>query len=100
MVEATRLDDINQLEEMTEAELEQEISTNNNNLARLTLGRLLIEGMSEKIPRNELKGENWVKELVKKNYLPAVEYSTYRDILIKKDPNLKKIMKSLETLAT
>jgi len=100
MVEATRLENIDDLELLTEAELEEEISSKNNNMARLVLGRLLIEGTSEKIPKNELKGENWIKDLVKKGYLPAVEYSTYRDIRYKAGPDLKKIIKSLELCAT
>jgi hypothetical protein len=85
---------------MSEQELEQEISEHNNNLARLTLGRLLIEGWNEKVQKNEIKGEHWVKDLAKKQFLPAVEYATYRDIRTKAGPNIEKIKKNLELCAT
>lgn len=89
-----------ELEEMTEQELETEIRQQNNNLAKLTLGRLLIEGTSERIKKNEPKGLELVKEASKQQYLPAIEYKTYRDIRFKESPNFEKIKKNLELCAT
>ena len=48
--------------------------------ARYVLGRLMLEGTSDKIPKNENKGLNWLKEAAKKGSLPAIEYKTYWDI--------------------
>ena len=72
---------IAELEQMTEAELEGIIMGNNSSdNARLVLGRLLCDGTSDKIAKNESKGLNWIKELVKKNNIAALEYKTYWDI--------------------
>ena len=61
---------IAQLETMAEAELEALISKEGNNQlandARFMLGKNLIEGsFPDKVPRNEKKGINWIKEAEK-----------------------------------
>jgi hypothetical protein len=57
-----------------------------------------LEGSSDKIKKNEKKGLNWVKEAIKNNHLGALEYKTYYDIRFDKQPNMKKILKNLETV--
>ena len=88
------------LENLNEAELEAVIAAglDNSNDARLTLGRLLIEGTSDKIAKNEKKGYNWVKEASKNNHLGALEYRTYHEIRFDKQPNMKKLLTNLETV--
>lgn len=85
------------LENLNEAELEAVISAGLGNAdeARLTLGRLLIEGTSVKIPKNDKKGYNWVKEASKNNHLGALEYRTYHEIRHDKQPNMKKLLVNL-----
>ena len=66
---------------MTEAELEGIImQKDSSDDARYVLGKLLCDGSSEKIQKNENKGLNWLKEAVKKNHIGALEYRTYWDI--------------------
>ena len=84
---------------MTEEDLEKEISSSNNTLAKFTLARLLIEGTSDKIAKNLEKGKTLLKEAARAEYLPALEYKTYRDIRYKERPNLEKIQKHLELCA-
>lgn len=88
------------LEYLNEGELEAVIAAglDNSNDARLTLGRLLIEGTSTKFGKNEKKGYNWVKEASKNNHLGALEYRTYHDIRYDKQPNMKKLLANLETI--
>ena len=62
------------MEDLEEAELEAIISSENNNQARYVLGRLLLEGCSEKVAVNEKKGINWLKEACKNDYMDAIEY--------------------------
>ena len=71
-----------ELENLNEAELEAVISNGASNAdeARLILGRLLIEGTSSKISKNEKKGFNWVKEAAKNNHMGALEYRVYYEI--------------------
>lgn len=83
---------------MTEAELETLITEKNSDEARLVLGRLLVEGSSDKIKRNEKKGVNWIKEAVNNGHLGALEYKTYYEIRFDKQPKLNKILKALETI--
>jgi len=83
---------------MSEAELETLITEKNSDEARLVLGRLLVEGSSDKIKRNEKKGVNWIKEAVNNGHLGALEYKTYYEIRFDKQPKLNKILKSLETI--
>lgn len=75
---------MHQLEDMTEKELETIILNNSisgqQNDARYVLGKLMIEGISDKIAKNENKGLNWLKEAVKKGHMPSLEYKTYWDI--------------------
>lgn len=85
-----------QMEEMTEAELESLIlAKDSNNDARFMLGKLMIEGSNEKVPQNENKGLNWIKEASKKGSAEAKEYKTYWDIRFDRAPNLEKISKNL-----
>ena len=86
-----------ELKNLNEAELEAVITAAhaNANDARLVLGRLLIEGTSEKIPKNEKKGFNWVKEASKNGHLGALEYRTYYEIRYDKQPNMKKLLDNL-----
>jgi len=83
---------------MTEAELEHLIIEKNSNDARCVLGRLLIDGSSDKIKKNEKKGINWVKEAVSNGHVGALEYKTYFEIRFDKQPKLNKILKNLETI--
>jgi len=90
MVSATKAT-LFEMERMNEAELENIISADNSDDARYILGRLSIEGTSDKIPKNIKKGQNWLKEAVKNDHLGAIEYQTYYDIRFNKQPNVKKI---------
>lgn len=88
---------IAQLEDMSEAELESLIlSKRGGDDARFVLGRLMVEGTSDKVPKNENKGLNWLKEAVKKGHLPSIEYKTYWDIRFDRTPKLEKIKANLE----
>lgn len=89
-----------ELENLTEAELEATILAGGQNAddARLVLGRLLIEGTSNKVPKNAKKGFNWVKEAGKNGHLGALEYRVYYEIRYDKQPNMKKLLKNLETV--
>jgi len=90
---------IHDLELMTEKELEVVIGSGQlANEARFVLGKLLVEGISEKVPRNENKGLNWIKEASKAGYLPAIEYKTYWDIRFDRTPKLEKIVANLEKI--
>ena len=44
------------------------------------LGRLLVDGTSDKIKKNQTKGINWLKEAIANNHLDALEFKTYFDI--------------------
>lgn len=83
---------------MSEGELEDLITNNNSDDARFILGRLLLEGSSDKIKRNEAKGINWIKEAVKNNHLDALEYKTMYDVRYDNQPKINKIFKNLETI--
>ena len=90
-----------ELEILTEAELEAIIHKDPTSQladdARYSLGKNQIEGVfPERIPRNEKKGLQWVKQAVEHNHLPALEYKTYYDIRFEKHPSIKKIVASLE----
>ena len=75
---------------MSEAELEALIlAKDSNNDARYVLGRLMIEASSDKVPYNENKGLNWIKEAAKKGSTEALEYKTYWDIRFQRAPNLE-----------
>ena len=87
------------MEEMTEAELESLIlAKDSNNDARFVLGRLMVEGSSDKIAPNENKGLNWIKEAAKKGSQEAVEFKTYWDIRFDKAPKLDKIVDNLNNI--
>ena len=99
----TATPNLNQLEIMTEAELEaivhKEPGSKLADDARYTLGRLSIEGsFPDRVPRNEKKGLFWIKEAVSHDHLPALEYKTYYDIRFEKHPSIKKIVESLEKI--
>ena len=84
------------MEDMSTAELEGLIlHKNSNNDARYMLGKLMIEGLSDKVEHNENKGVNWIKEAAKKGSIDALEYKTYRDIRFERSPNIQKIMDNL-----
>ena len=83
---------------MSEAELEDFIRENNSDDARFILGRLLLEGTSDKIAKNELKGVNWLKEAIKNGHLDALEYKTFFDIRYDAQPKITKIFKNLEMI--
>ena len=87
-----------ELEDMTTDQLEGLILRKEGNVddARYVLGRLLVEGHSDKVPRNENKGLNWLKEAVKNKHLGAIEYKTYWDIRFDRHPKLDKIKAALE----
>lgn len=88
---------INQLEEMTERELEGLILNKSaqENDARYVLGKLMIEATSDKIAKNENKGLNWLKEAAKKGHMPSIEYKTYWEIRFDKSPKLQQIKENL-----
>ena len=83
---------------MSEAELEALVIGNNSNDARYMLGRLLLEGSSDKIKKNDKKGLSWIKEAIKLGSNEALEYKTYYDIRFDKQPKMKKILGSLEEI--
>ena len=88
-----------EMEEMTEAELEALIlARDSNNDARFVLGKLMVEGLSDKVPFNENKGLNWIKEASKKGSFEALEYKTYWDIRFDRAPNLTKITDNLNKI--
>lgn len=62
------------------------------------LGRLLLEGSSSIVPKNEKKGLSWIKEAIKLGSIDALEYKTYWDIRFDKQPKMKKILESLEQI--
>ena len=66
--------------------------------ARFVLGKLLIDGTSDSVPKNEQKGLNWIKEAMKGGHIPALEYKTYWDIRFDRQPNLEKIVANLEKI--
>ena len=90
-----------ELEIMTEADLEalihKEVSSKLADDARYSLGKNQIEGsFPDRIPRNEKKGLQWIKQAVEHDHLPALEYKTYYDIRFEKHPSIDKIVKGLE----
>jgi len=91
---------IQELEEMTETELETLImgKKGNTDEARYVLGKLLIDGTSDKVPKKENKGLNWLKEAVKNKHMGALEYQTYWNIRFSKTPQLQKIKDNLEAI--
>ena len=64
------------------------LAKDSNNDARFILGKLMVEGSSEKVQHNENKGINWIKEASKQGSQEALEYKTYWDIRFDKAPNL------------
>lgn len=89
------------LETMNEQDLEQLILKEKDsqvaNDARYMLGKNMIEGnFPDRVPRNEKKGLNWIKEAEKQGHLPALEYKTYYDIRFEKHPSVDKIIAGLE----
>lgn len=98
-MQATQRLSVAQLENMTESELEAlALKRTDNNIERFVLGKLLVEGSSDKVPYNEVKGLNMIKEAVKSGCMPALEYKTYWDIRFEQRPNLVKIKESLEKI--
>jgi TPR repeat protein len=90
---------LSELENYTEAELENIIIEQKSDDARYILGRLLIEGSSEKVKKNEVKGINWLKEAIKNGHMLSLEYKTYHEIRFDNQPKLNKILKNLEIIA-
>lgn len=84
------------MENLSEPELELIISEQKSDDARYILGRLLMEGSSEKIKKNEKKGINWTKEAIKNGHIMALEYKTYYEIRFDSQPKLEKILKNLQ----
>jgi len=95
--------EISALEKMTEKALEQHISSRGTDYdaaheTRFVLGKLMVEGTSDDVPKNEVKGLNWIKQAAKGGYMPALEYKTYWDIRFDRQPNLEKIVANLEKI--
>lgn len=87
-----------ELENMTDAEMEGVImakSASNADEVKYVLATLMIEGWSPKVPKNENKGLNWLKDAVKNGHQQALEYKTYWDIRFDKHPKLDKIKENL-----
>jgi TPR repeat protein len=80
---------------LSEAELEALILEHDSNDARYVLGKLSLDGSSDKVKKNEKKGLQWLKEAIKTNHLGAVEYKCYWDIRFDKHPKLEKILATL-----
>ena len=102
MVDTTPIRPLDELEVLTETQLEHIIEKEpaNADNARYTLGRLQIEGtFPETVPRNEKKGINWIKTAVKNGNLPATEFKVYYDIRFARAPDLKKIEQTLHFIA-
>ena len=76
--------------------MEAIIADKNSNDARYILGKLCLEGLSDKVKKNEKKGINWLKDAINNGHIGALEYKTYYDIRFDKQPKLKKIISSLE----
>ncbi len=76
--------------------MENLIREKNSDDARFVLGRLLLEGSSDKIKRNDAKGMNWVKEAVANGHIDALEFKTFFDIRFDTQPKVSKIFKNLE----
>mgnify|MGYP003343609829 CR=1 FL=1 len=91
---------LHQLEDMSEKELETIILSNSaqQNDARYVLGKLLIEGINDKIVKNENKGLNWLKEAIKKGHMPSLEYKTYWDIRFDRSPKIQIIKENLQKI--
>jgi TPR repeat protein len=70
----------------------------NSDDARFVLGRLMVEGASDLVPKNENKGLNWIKEAAKRGHMPSLEYKTYWDIRFERTPNLQKITENLNKI--
>lgn len=88
-----------ELEIMTEGDLEVfiEKKTVSSDDACFMLGKCQIEGsFPDRIPRNEKKGLNWIKQAVDNNHVPAIEYKAYFDIRFDTNPQLNDIVKALE----
>lgn len=79
---------ISDLEIMSENQLEAIILSKHEsqNDARYVLGKYMVEGNSDLVPKNENKGLNWLKEALKDGHLPSLEYKTYWDIRFEKVP--------------
>lgn len=88
------------LEAMPEKELEGLILGNHasQNEARFVLGKLMVEGTSSVVPKNENKGLNWLKEASKRGHLPSLEYKTYHDIRFDRSPKLDQIKSNLNKI--
>lgn len=88
------------LEVMNEKQLESLILGNHasQNDARYVLGKHMLEGTSDLIPKNENKGLNWIKEAVKRNHMPSLEFKTYWDIRFDRQPKLQQIKENLQTI--
>ena len=99
---ATREQLWDELDQLTEAELESVIANEPAKAddARFVLGRLCVEGTSgpDRVPPNETKGMNWIKTAAKNGHVASIEYQTYYNIRFDRHPNLKKIMQGLETV--
>jgi TPR repeat protein len=89
---------IGDLENMTEVELESLIISESSDDARQVLGRLQLEGTSDKIAKNPKKGINWIKEAAKNGHMGALEYKVYYEVRFERSPNMVKLLKSLETV--
>ena len=79
------------MEEMTEDELQAFIISKDGSIesaveASYVLGKMLIEGTNSKIPVNEIKGLNWLKDAMYKGDINALEYKTYWDIRFDRAP--------------
>ena len=84
---------------MDENELEGlALAKNPSSDAKFVLGRLMIEGSSDKVPFNEKKGLNWIKEAVTAGNMSALEYKTYHDIRFDSNPKLNKITENLQKI--
>lgn len=89
-----------ELEDMAERDLESIILGGHaqQDDARFVLGKLLIEGASDLVQKNEVKGLNWLKESLKKNHMLSFEYKTYFDIRFGKNPQISEIKDNLQKI--
>ena len=82
------------MEKKTEGELESMIADGIND-ARYVLGKMMVEGTSDKIPKNMVKGTNWIKDAIKNGSIEALELKQYLDIRFGAKPNIVEIRKNL-----
>lgn len=76
----------------TETELEELITAESSDDIKYILGRHLVDGHSDKIPKNESKGLNWIREAANNSHYLSQEFVCYHEVKFEKTPNIKRIL--------